>query len=116
METTPFGRRLRELREAAGLTQMELAEKVKAAGVSYGAVRDIEQGKSKSPTWDTVLALAAALGVDCAAFNAAGDDEKAEDATPRKPGRPSGKPADAERAKPAKKATRKPKKGKDAAE
>lgn len=59
-----FAERLNELRAGAGLTQRQLAEK---AGVKYGAVRDLEQGLN-GPTWDTVLALAAALGVSVEAF------------------------------------------------
>jgi transcriptional regulator with XRE-family HTH domain len=62
-----FGRRLRELRLAAGLTQEQLGEK---RGLSLGGVRDLEQGRNQ-PSWETVLALAAALGVDCRAFTVA---------------------------------------------
>jgi transcriptional regulator with XRE-family HTH domain len=60
-----FAARLKELREAAGLTQKELAEK---AGLKYGAVRDLEQALN-GPTWETVLALAGVFGVGCEAFN-----------------------------------------------
>ena len=57
--TTGFGRRLKELREAAGLTQTELGER---AGMVYQAVAKLERG-SVEPTWPTVLRLADALGV-----------------------------------------------------
>ena len=53
-----FGARLRELREAAGLTQKELGERV---GVPYQNIARIERG-AVEPTWPTVLRLAVALG------------------------------------------------------
>jgi transcriptional regulator with XRE-family HTH domain len=52
-----FGPRLKELREAAGLTQPELAQR---AGLSKAGVANLEQGR-RTPGWDTVLILAAAL-------------------------------------------------------
>jgi transcriptional regulator with XRE-family HTH domain len=73
-----FGGRLRELREAAGWTQQRLAE---VAGMKLGGVRNLEQGR-RSPAWETVLALAQALGVDCTAFT------KEPAAREPKPGRP----------------------------
>jgi transcriptional regulator with XRE-family HTH domain len=79
MGGTQFGARLKELRHAAGLTQKQLAEK---AGLKYGAVRDLEQGLN-GPTWETVLALGSALGVDCTAFT-----KKAARRAPEKRGRP----------------------------
>lgn len=42
-------------------TQRELAE---AAGMSVGALRDLEQGRTRSPRWGTVEELAAALALD----------------------------------------------------
>jgi transcriptional regulator with XRE-family HTH domain len=54
-----FAGRLRELREGAGLTQEQLAER---ARVAPAAVRDLEQGRNQ-PRWGTVLLLAEALGV-----------------------------------------------------
>jgi transcriptional regulator with XRE-family HTH domain len=59
-----FGGRLRELREAAGMTQVALAA---AAGMSLGSVRNYEQG-IREPYWQGVFRLAAALGVPCDAF------------------------------------------------
>jgi transcriptional regulator with XRE-family HTH domain len=64
MDPKRFGRRLRELREQAGLSQTALAE---AAGISQSAIAHWEQGL-REPIWSNVLALAAALGVDCLAF------------------------------------------------
>jgi transcriptional regulator with XRE-family HTH domain len=63
-EPTGFGIRLKELREAAGLTQDELAER---AGLYKFSVAKLEQGV-REPVWSTVLTLAAALGVNCLAF------------------------------------------------
>lgn len=59
-----FGNRLRELREAAGLSREELASKV---GLSAGAIIQWEVGV-REPGWLNVVALAAALGVTCEAF------------------------------------------------
>lgn len=78
-----FAGRLRELREAAGLSRKELAER--AGMKSEAGIRDLEQGL-RIPGWDTVLALADALGVPIQAFR----EEPAEPASvePRKRGRP----------------------------
>jgi transcriptional regulator with XRE-family HTH domain len=59
-----FAGRLKELRQAAGLTQKQLAEK---AGMALGGINKLEQGVNR-PSWESVLALAEALGVDCRAF------------------------------------------------
>jgi transcriptional regulator with XRE-family HTH domain len=56
---------LRELREAAGLSQQDLAVR---SGLSISAVRQIEQGNKPDPRVSTVLALAAALRVNCEAL------------------------------------------------
>ncbi len=53
-----FGARLRRLREAAGLTQEELASR---AGLSPDAVSALERGQRKRPYPHTVRALVAAL-------------------------------------------------------
>jgi len=63
-EPTGFGSILKELREAAGLTQDELADR---AGLYKFSVAKLEQGV-REPVWSTVLALAKALGVNCLAF------------------------------------------------
>ena len=75
-----FAPRLKELREASGMTQQALAD---LAGLKLGGVRDLEQGRNK-PTWDTVLALAKALGVGCEAF----EQPPATDQPPAGRGRP----------------------------
>jgi transcriptional regulator with XRE-family HTH domain len=82
-----FHARLKELREAAGLTQGSLAE---LAGMSKGGVANLEQGIRK-PSLETAQKLAAALGISCEAFN-----EVAESEEPRGRGRPrkgEGEPA-----------------------
>jgi transcriptional regulator with XRE-family HTH domain len=80
-----FHLRLKRLREAAGLTQGELAER---AGMSKGGVANLEQG-IRRPEWDTVQALAKALGVDCRAFQ---DDAAIGDANEEAPKTLRGRP------------------------
>src|SRR3712207_5613214 len=55
-----FGERLRRLREAAGLTQEELASR---AGLTAKAVSALERGERKRPYPHTVRSLADALGL-----------------------------------------------------
>jgi transcriptional regulator with XRE-family HTH domain len=59
-----FGERLKELREAAGLSQEALA---RAAGLSTSTVAKTEQ-RDIDPSWSTVQALAKALGVSSEDF------------------------------------------------
>src|SRR5688500_7339688 len=59
-ESAPFGERLRNLREAAGLTQEELAQR---AGLTAKAVSALERGERKRPYPHTVRSLADALGL-----------------------------------------------------
>jgi transcriptional regulator with XRE-family HTH domain len=80
-KSTGFATRLRELREAAGLTQAQLAER---SGMHTHGVTKIEQG-DREPSWATVLALAGALGVNVSVF-AAG-------VTEQEPDRPRGRPS-----------------------
>lgn len=54
------GSAIRNSRRASGLTQQDLAN---VAGVSLGLVRDLEQGRTRSPRWATVQALSNALGL-----------------------------------------------------
>lgn len=76
-----FAGRLRELREAAGLSRAQLAGK---AGLSAGGVRDLEQGVRR-PSLDTFIKLCGALGVRCDAF-----DAEPKPRAPSKGGRPRG--------------------------
>ncbi len=74
-----FARRLKELRERAGLTPERLGDK---AGMHKLSVAKLEQG-IREPSWATVQALADALGVGCEAFR----EEPASTGEPRR-GRP----------------------------
>jgi DNA-binding SARP family transcriptional activator/DNA-binding XRE family transcriptional regulator len=56
-----FGALVREFRVRAGLTQKRLAA---AAGISIGALRDLEQGRTQCPRWAAVDAIAVALNLD----------------------------------------------------
>ena len=67
---------LRRLREAAGLTQEELAER---AGLTANAIGALERGERRRPYPHTVRVLADALGLD--------DAERAELAAVARPGR-----------------------------
>jgi transcriptional regulator with XRE-family HTH domain len=96
-ERPPFGRRLRELREAAALTQAQLADR---AGMHPQAVVKLERGE-REPSWASAVALAEALGVDCRAFLEApsGPPPEPRRGRPRKeraagpaPKRPRGRP------------------------
>lgn len=55
-----FGGLLRTLRQDAGMTQRELADR---AGLSAGAIRDLEQGRTRSPKPDSIEAITAALAL-----------------------------------------------------
>jgi len=85
-----FAERLRQVREAKGLTQTQLAE---AAGCFPMTISKLERG-AQEPAWPLVLALARALGVSCQAFqvddgttdaisSAAGTPEAVEAPLPR---------------------------------
>jgi transcriptional regulator with XRE-family HTH domain len=67
-----FGNRLRALREEKGLTQTALGQL--AGGMATSAVARLEAG-DRTPSWDTVLLLARALGVSTDAFISDDDQE-----------------------------------------
>ena len=77
-----FADRLRQLREAAGLSQYALA---KRSGLTKQAVSRLEMG-TRDPAWETVQRLAMALGTDCRAF--ADPSIEIPDAAVRPVGRP----------------------------
>jgi transcriptional regulator with XRE-family HTH domain len=79
MKADNFAPRLKELREAAGLTQTQLADRI---GTSVRNVSRLETGAQEA-TWPTAVALAEALGVNCLAFL----EEPAERPEPQR-GRP----------------------------
>src|SRR5438046_1273530 len=96
MQAEWFAGRLRELREAAGLTQPQLAAR---AGLSVRQVSRFETGVQDA-TWPTILALCQALDVDCKSFMtppatvpapARGRPRKAQEPA-QKPKRPRGRP------------------------
>jgi transcriptional regulator with XRE-family HTH domain len=73
---------LLELRDAAGLTPSQLAER---AVLHRQGVAKLELGE-REPTRATVRTLAKALGVNCLAFDF--DDAMPEEEPARPPGRP----------------------------
>src|SRR5690348_12906028 len=83
----PFALRMKALREAAGLTQAQLAEQ---SGLHVGAIFKLEQGR-REPAWATVQALAKALGVSLEAFADQHSAASTEPA-PRPRGRPKKQP------------------------
>jgi DNA-binding SARP family transcriptional activator/Tfp pilus assembly protein PilF/DNA-binding XRE family transcriptional regulator len=60
-DTGLLGTLLRGFRQAAGLTQHELARR---GGLSLGAIRDLEQGRTRRPFPGSITALATALGLN----------------------------------------------------
>jgi transcriptional regulator with XRE-family HTH domain len=59
-----FGQKLRELREAKGLSREALAQ---ASGVPFGTIHGYEISR-RAPALAATIKLAKALGVDCTAF------------------------------------------------
>jgi len=70
-----FKDRLRQLREAAGLTQEQLATK---ANLPLGSLRNHEQGQ-RQPSWSAVVKLSKALGVSADVFSDCDDAMKGDD-------------------------------------
>jgi DNA-binding SARP family transcriptional activator/DNA-binding transcriptional regulator YiaG len=60
-EPATIGRTIRNYRAALGLSQQQLAQ---AAGVSLGFLRDLEQGRTRSPQWASLEALTVVLRLD----------------------------------------------------
>ena len=61
MVTSEFGKRLRELRKRASLTQRELADKV---GINFTYLSKIESGAMPPPSKRILFRLADALNID----------------------------------------------------
>jgi DNA-binding SARP family transcriptional activator/tetratricopeptide (TPR) repeat protein len=59
LSSAGLARLVRDGRQAAGLTQLELAAE---AGVSVGVIRDLEQGRTERPRRRSVARIAVALG------------------------------------------------------
>ena len=83
--TPTFADRLRELREAAGLSQYQLA---KDSGVAAQSISKYELGDTE-PTYGTLKKLARALGVSLSAFDVVPAPE--EPPAEPEPARPLGK-------------------------
>jgi transcriptional regulator with XRE-family HTH domain len=81
-----FAVKLKQLREAAGISQLELATR---AGMNQFTVAKLEQGQ-REPSLQTAQALARALGVSLSAFDGVvfGDARPDQSAAKPKPGRP----------------------------
>ena len=88
-----FAEKMRELRDAAGLSEAKLAA---ATGIPFGTIHIYALGRSK-PSFAAVVKIAKALGVTCEAFAecediAGEEEEKAPDAPPARAGKkPKGK-------------------------
>ena len=84
-----FAEKLRELRDAAGLSEAKLAE---GSGVSFSSIHDYGLGRRK-PSFAAVVKIAKPLGVTCEAFAECEDmvaDEPAPPAArPKKPAGPA---------------------------
>lgn len=65
-----FSERLRELANAAGLSERKLAEK---ADIPYGTVHNYFIQKAV-PSWINMIKLAEALGVECNVFKECDED------------------------------------------
>jgi transcriptional regulator with XRE-family HTH domain len=95
-----FKDRLHELREEAGLSRSQLAER---AGLRPNGIRDLEQGVNK-PSWETAIALCQALAVTSDAFL-----QPPGDLPPPKAGRPRKVSTEANGDKPKKTTTKRKK-------
>jgi transcriptional regulator with XRE-family HTH domain len=76
----PIGMRLKQLRAAKGITQLELS---RATGLSLSIIAQLEQGETANPRLNTVKALAKGLGCTLDELAGEGDDQgrlSAEDA------------------------------------
>jgi transcriptional regulator with XRE-family HTH domain len=83
MTVPTFAERLRQLRQEAGLTLQALADK---AGMHRESVAQLERNR-RQPTWDSVQALADALGLSVEAFRV---EKVAEKPAPKKPQKKKG--------------------------
>ncbi len=78
-----FAEKLRQLRDTAGLTQEQLAER---SSINLWTIRGYEQGR-REPNWKGVLTLAKALEVAAEVF-AECDESASEQESARLRGRP----------------------------
>jgi transcriptional regulator with XRE-family HTH domain len=78
-----FAEKLRQLRDAAGLTQEQMA---KRSGINLWTIRGYEQGR-REPNWKGVLSLAKALNVAAEVFSEC-DETTVDEQSARPWGRP----------------------------
>lgn len=64
-----FAEKLRELRDAKGLSEAKLAD---SSGIPFATVHGYGLGR-RAPSFGNVVQLAKALGVDCTAFSECSD-------------------------------------------
>jgi transcriptional regulator with XRE-family HTH domain len=87
-----FAEKLRELRDAKGLSEAKLAD---SSGVPFGTIHEYGLGRRK-PSFAAVVKLAKALGVTCEAFaecdDIAKDEEQPAEETKAKKSAPKKKP------------------------
>jgi transcriptional regulator with XRE-family HTH domain len=76
-----FGKKLKELRAACGMTQAKLAS---ASGVPIGTIRDYEQGK-RDPLLSTAQKLSGAFGRGLDVFDDVKSEIKRKSASKAKP-------------------------------
>lgn len=78
-----FGEALRRVRAEKGVTQREMGER---AGIHPNTVARLERGEVE-PSWQVVIAVSKALGVDCTAFSVpANNDPHSPPPAAEKPG------------------------------
>ena len=65
-----FGKKLRELADAVGLSERQLSVK---AGLPFGTVHNYFLDRT-SPTWINMIKLSEALGVECSVFKECNED------------------------------------------
>jgi putative transcriptional regulator len=92
-----LGERLRQLREGAGLTQEQLAER---SAINLWTIRGYEQGR-REPNWRGAIGLAGALGVSVEeAFADCAETAPPEPRRGRPPRAPTEPPAEPEPKRP----------------
>ena len=77
----PFGERLKALRTARGMSQMDVA---RVTGLSLSIVSQLEQGLTTNPRLNTVKVLCKALG--CRIRDLVPDDDLDPEESPPRPG------------------------------
>ena len=76
-----FAEKLREMRDANGLSEAKLAE---LSGVPFGTIHEYGLGRRK-PSYAAVVKLSRALGANCTAFSECSDVGLSDEPTPPAP-------------------------------